>query len=841
MELLHKKYLTYLLLNISIASVFVACTPTEVGQTGNRSLLNSGASNGGTINYGPDTALVMVSNPVVAMGGNKDRVSSPIDLSRFATTRTFINNFTKLEVCEFNTDSSNIIPMKQGNYFGCFGVLDEKNEYLARGSNGWTFNANSSEFLQVNTYYHMQKAADLFMASLQSLYNIVHISEPRYFPGAYPINGIDVNPGAYWLTELGNDSSILPKKLLLKPVCNIENNAAFSPATFEICFGYLKDYPTLFMAQDPSVIYHEIGHALVESFMNARNDQFPYKATLGSLFYDEAGAINEGIADYFTYLMTKRESFGEWALGKYLFADRPMSEASSLHPAFIRNDPNARISYPDFINFNVYAPTVQTEDIHYTGQIVSHFLVRLTKDISNKCSMSVDNSGKLIFGLIGETLSEIGDLTGKLSDHNQSETLYNNLNPDQSFLWSQVVNPGNFRRFFKIFARNIFYNVVAKRCLTTYTKDHLEAALDEYGLLLFSTYDDNLTSTDGVANLESNGEEDFPNIDFSSRLPLNPVELNNRQKTTLTTKDSISLITAAQNTQNTTRPIAYIFDRASDVNKALSVMTFMGKPHNPSSSVAGTQFNNGNSRVSPGEIVGISLNLLNNSNVAMSGVEILANDWDHTKYVEKDPTQELKPCQFNNFPTEAQGGMVDSTEDELTEGDCGYTTRNNGKSEEDNPSLDPVTPICLVEYRSANSTQFITQEKFRKMNGIGLHECINSDAEKNAEQNNECLVKVLDPSQNAFFSKIDPQKTFAETLKGSSTSSVPLNSSSVVFMEVNKWITPGTTFVCRFRVRFNNCSDCYENPELENDDFADFEYAGAKPFKVIDFKFVVID
>ena len=58
--------------------------------------------------------------------------------------------------------------------------------------------------------------------------------------------------------------------------------------------------------------------------------QHPYQSDLGSISYDEAGAINEGIADYFSYYINSRSKIGEWGLGRFLKAARPLSEDDSL-------------------------------------------------------------------------------------------------------------------------------------------------------------------------------------------------------------------------------------------------------------------------------------------------------------------------------------------------------------------------------------------------------------------------------------------------------------------------------------------------------------------------------
>ena len=59
-------------------------------------------------------------------------------------------------------------------------------------------------------------------------------------------------------------------------------------------------------------------------------------------------------------------------------------------------------------------------------------------------------------------------------------------------------------------------------------------------------------------------------------------------------------------------------------------------------------------------------------------------------------------------------------------------------------------------------------------------------------------------------------------------------------MEINKWVMPGTKFVCRLRARFTNCIDCYNSTPGE-DDYEEYKYSGAEPFKVLNFQFEVID
>jgi hypothetical protein len=111
-------------------------------------------------------------------------------------------------------------------------------------------------------------------------------------------------------------------------------------------------------------------------------------------------------------------------------------------------------------------------------------------------------------------------------------------------------------------------------------------------------------------------------------------------------------------------------------------------------------------------------------------------------------------------------------------------------------------------------------------------------------------------NEMAFMAKIAPGLSYIETLSkpySDFNASVPAEqriplsdipgpaSSSVLVMELNKWIPPGTNFTCRLRAQFSNCSDCFESGPAAMNEFTDIEYAGHKPFKVFDLNFLVIE
>jgi hypothetical protein len=49
-------------------------------------------------------------------------------------------------------------------------------------------------------------------------------------------------------------------------------------------------------------------------------------------------------------------------------------------------------------------------------------------------------------------------------------------------------------------------------------------------------------------------------------------------------------------------------------------------------------------------------------------------------------------------------------------------------------------------------------------------------------------------------------------------------------------------FDCRFRATFSNCDDCWQDPlRTDGEDYLDYEYSGARPYKIIHLQFTVLD
>jgi hypothetical protein len=398
-----------------------------------------------------------------------------------------------------------------------------------------------------------------------------------------------------------------------------------------------------------------------------------------------------------------------------------------------------------------------------------------------------------------------------------------------------IVNPINYRRFFQVFAKNINKYVPWIPGCSSFDQNKSEKLLDDYGLLLFRTYNDDGDST--TSRLTTYTDANF-RIPFRS-VP-NPVSENNRRKSVLISKRLIDL---AQKTDSaSTRISYYLFDRNDSVKSILSALFFKGFPVPLTKDTAGIEYNNDNIRISPGEVVGIIPNLVNNSNSTMAGVQVLATDWDH---VSVDPnTGFYKPCVIDTSTTVDQGGETGAT---CTSTVTDYKRSLGQKDLNGKFITDVVAPVCMVQLDEGNSSRWVSQNEFRRKQGLSLVEkdCLGYSANLTTEQDftynpNECLIRFLPGANSSSFSKIDPQKTYYESVI-KNLDKPNFNAGNVMLMEVNKWIPPGTKFRCRLRARFSNCSDCYGDEDNGNDDYLDFEYNGSKPFKVINFDFEIND
>lgn len=838
--------------------ILTGCNPAQVTKSGTRSSFGATYEN---------SAYVFRESPSVIAGGS---YGLPVDIAKFVSGEAaFITSKTQLKTdCSITFESNLIFPtLNTRTETDCIdsrSVKDPSEVALTKQADGsWSFPIGSDEFYQVNTLYHINLAKQKFLGKIGKAMTKLHTSYSGLDPRSalnnqqkqIPLYLKDSN--LFWFKAITPtlDSYFKYNYLTSYSNCSLDRNASFSPAGPELCFGKDATKPSLKFAQDPSVVYHELGHAFVSLMMNYRNgttssSYTTLRSNLGQLYYDEAGAINEGLADYFSYMVNGRTHMGEWALGRFFKASRPLSENDPMHIEGVDTTPEGRLSYPQFLHYDPNYPTLPAEVIHYAGQITSHYLVALTEELKTACYANSavdeqhDSATDIVVGVIAETLSEIGDLravgldTSSGTAINTTAGYFNNLDPESSFVWTHVMNPTNYRRFYQIFAKNLNKMLKGYPECASYSSTNVEKLLDDYGLLLFKTYNNDLDST----TFNNDDASYVPLNSYLSRT-LTPVASANRRKTVLVSKSLVSLASGTE----TGRPVAYIVDSRTSINAILSALLFKGTPVQPTTGLAGTEYNNGNSKISPGEIVGVIPNILNSSNSTIAGVQVLANDWDHVKFdaatLGSTTSIKFNPCIFSGDDlTVDQGGLS-----------CTSTLKTYKKAVSSVVASAPyagqaVAPVCYVQYTEAGSTKWVSQNEFRiKSTGLNLmdKDCLGYTANY-ASTNpdlgfnpHSCLVRFLPGGDHAVMSKIEPQKTFSETLASTTGATPKFNSSSALLMEVNKWVQPGTKFRCRLRVRFTNCDDCYHDSARANDDYLDHEYNGAKPYKIINFDFEV--
>lgn len=838
-----------LLAIVSTLALLSSCNPTEI--TGTTVRGNSTANTDGSLD---NKAYVYKESPYI-LGGAKYSPKNPnMNLFLDRTAEVITTNTTLTGNCGMDFYFYGNSSVSLSSCIRSMGDKDQAQVVPRNENRTYIFEAGTSEFYQTNALYHIQKGTDTFLSKLSFAYNKLH-SLPLTIPKSIP--SYLKNSKMFWFKGVSNTDSKQFKYDYLASYSQCTSNtrnASFSPAGPELCFGDFPEFANLYFIQDPSVIYHELAHALVSIMMNMRNGTattyHPLRSNLGSYGYDEAGSINEGIADYYSYVMNGREHMGEWALGRTANQSRPLSEADSMHISSIEETSEGRLSYPQYLLYDPNYPDSPKEDVHYAGQIITHYLVALTKQLKTTCSISSDTDGghdratSYVMLLLAETLSEIGDLNAKGVDDFGvpfSYSIYfNNLNYDSSYLWTQQINPASYRRFSQVMAKNIYKYITGNLC-TSFDKNASEKLLDDYGLLLFKTYNNNGNSTTSRSVTYTTA------VPYIPAQALTAVSENNRRKSVLVSKELIQL--AEKTDANPNRVGFYIIDNRTDMNNLLKDLLFKGFTVPLSTNVASTDYNNSNIKISPGEIVAVIPNLLNNSNSTMAGVHLLATDWDHVDVVDKTPgvpddiTANFKPCVVDDVTTVDQGAEAART-CTSTETDYKRLVKNS------TTGLFPtrgVAPVCLVQLEDGDTTRWVSQNEFRKKQGLSLldKDCLGYSASGASQTDfsfnpHECLVRFLPGANDAHFSKIDAQKTYYESVVATSDDKV-FNAGNLLIMEVNKWIPPGTKFRCRMRARFSNCSDCFADSTNSNDDYMDYEFNGSKPYKVINFEFDIND
>lgn len=750
-----------------------------------------------------DTSSVVSGSANVGLYQGKILADNPIILSRNATLSETADLNKLLSVADITSNSFlKGASFCYGNDF-CFEVRENKDSPSAlQTSNGkWAYGATSAEFLQVNTYYHLNKIMDNFFNNLISGYSLAYTGTTKNYKTALPLSY------KYGLDQF----SALQNPLIAYADCDTADNAYFERALGTLCFGYLSEHSSVKWAQDSTVVYHEAGHFFQKLQMNIRNPLAGPKSEMGNIYYDEAGAIGEGLSDFFSYFVNGRTHFSEWAAGRFFAASRPMSEDDPLHISALSSDPDQRLAYPTYINYNPNASTIPSEDIHTAGMIISHYLVALSVDLQDKCSMTKTEASNTVMYLVTETLAEHGDLSAVGTEGDTAGKI--NLSSSYANDWIRAVNPINYRTFMQTMAKNLLMtlgNPSLNRCNgSIYTKDQIEGLIDQYGLLLFRTYNE------------------FRNFSYPSVAANKPtaVNSNNRKKSSLVSKDQLILDTA------TNASSAYVIDNRSTILSGLSALKSAGilTASTSEQTPSDLGFNNNNGKVSPGEVVALALNLYNNSNSVMGGVQILANDWNHA-----DATG--TPCKFptslsnDNWPSLSEGGTPCSTTAAAVDAN--------------------FAPVCFMQYNDSTSTKWIAQKEFKTKIALDSSMCLNKD-----NGGKDCFIRALKGADQAHYSKLNPKQTWGDTMANPTSGKAPaLDWGNIILFEVSKHIPPGTVVDCRLRVRFTNCDDCYHKQSVDNTktnytsdtlingyDFTDEEFNGPRPYKIIHLQIPIVD
>lgn len=759
-----------------------SCVPTTSSKTRGRSTAAASAGNytNVPVNYG----RVLLDNPAILAKDNA--LSLTYDLNRLTST-ALITSQTFLE----GKASCNGL-----NY--CFQVKDTSDSITALQTKDgkWGFSAQTTEFLQVNTYYHLNKMLDQFFTNLLYSKSLTYNSAGNaIYDTAIPKD----------LFTASGTFKLHTKELETYANCNEADNASYSQADESMCLGYSGSKKELFWAHDSSVIYHETGHFLHRLQINFRNIAKNYgeKSQLGAFsLYNEAGSIGEGLADFYSYYVNGRTHWSEWAAGK-IEGSRPLVESDSLHSIGLAESEDARLSYPQYLTYNPNEAAKPFEDVHIAGGIIAHYLVALTKDLESKCTMTNKDAREFVMYILSESLAELGDLTTFGTEKGLENKI--NLNQKYSKLWFTTVNPINYRSLSQTIAKNLYQSigtVSLARCNGGgYSKDNIESLLDSYGLLLFKTYNQHRNLT---GDIDSSTSQIRANTFINS---------TNRKKSVLITKSNLILDPTSG------ASAAFVIDNRAAISSALERLTNTGIIEKLSEqNQDDLSFNNGNGKVSPGEIVAIALNLYNNSNSQMGGIEILANDWDHADL-------NGKPCQFGTTLSEDQWPL--STEGGSSDASCTEIKAENAVD---------FAPVCFFQINEANATKWVSQKEFRNKIALDSSYCLDKTNEK------DCLFRAVKGMDKARFSKINPKTNWGTTMADPETGKASgFTWGNLLLFEVSKHIPPGTVVNCRMRVRFTNCEDCFHDSNRSGNDYKDSEYNGPRPFKTIHLQIPITD
>ncbi len=180
---------------------------------------------------------------------------------------------------------------------------DEFSNSIANVSDGLVYDAEDLRFREVNAFYYSNKLANLVQSSGGGL--------------------------------VGMDS------VFVRANCMGFNDAFFFPEGNLICLGFTRNSEkTLWASHDGDVIVHEFGHA-VNNYLASRN-------ILSSS--GEAGAIDEGVADYWAHTISGNSHLSEWFLGAI---DERLTQIGS--ESVVTRDASDNHQYPDAMVYQVHS------------------------------------------------------------------------------------------------------------------------------------------------------------------------------------------------------------------------------------------------------------------------------------------------------------------------------------------------------------------------------------------------------------------------------------------------------------------------------------------------------
>ena len=693
----------------------------------------------------------------------------------------------------------------------------------------WAYPPESKEFLEVNTFYHTRNIIDEFFRLQRKAIETSHENFDEMSSIPNDMRGGDMHRQAFWYHS--DESS----SLKVYSHCLESNRPFFLLSTLEVCLGEHEQVSSLNFSEDPSIIFHEVGHFFSTVLFNQRNISakglsVDRRVSFGGNGYSEVDLLSEGLSDWFAYNQTGQSQVFEWA-GGLTQNNRPVTERSPLHD--LNNfglfpDTEGRLRYPDFINYYHYDPlNYLTEDVQQAGMIISHFLVALGEEISSTCGVSDSRSRELVFYLVQETLNELGDLSSKGRDSHSFDTI--NMTQAVSDTWVRLYTAPNIRLFAQKMGKNLLRVIRGSPSCNgvVFSQDKLEQLLDSYGLLLFRTYNEN-----GNCDMDTspaNGVSDCHEGTNTSVLAVN------RRKSTLLPKSALKLDTR----EGRFSEGVFFFDNQVEIKQRLSTLAASGlvllSRDLGNRDLVNPNNNNNNQKITPGEIIGVVLNLFNNSNMPMGGIQILANDWDHVK----NENGTIKMCNTfeDDFPTVAAGG---SSPDVLPlgDGDCGYITRENGQKI--NEVNETIAPICFILFHDTNETRWVSQQEYLKKTGGHNSDCLKEDEPL------ACYFRAIPGADQAWYSKLDPKSNWQDTYSKSTYFTedghpFKFEGSNVMLFEVSRNLPVGTQVNCRFRTRFTNCDECWHDLQKNGDDYLDFEFAGDRPYRIFNAILTILD